>query len=99
MTAPLTMTPLASRCMLADTAGVNTLRQLAVLDVVATAPGVGVRELARALSVPKPTITRAVDLLAEGGLMVRRVDPNDGRCVKLQVTAAGRKALAAAAEG
>jgi DNA-binding MarR family transcriptional regulator len=52
--------------------------------------------LAGRLSLAKPTITAAVDGLVERGLAARAVVAGDRRAVNIQITAAGRSALAEA---
>jgi DNA-binding MarR family transcriptional regulator len=52
--------------------------------------------LAGRLSLSKPTITAAVDGLVERGLVARAVVEGDRRAVNVQITPAGRDALAEA---
>ena len=47
-------------------------------------------ELARALRIEGPTLTRHLDGLEEEGLVVRRRDPHDRRAVIVELTEAGR---------
>jgi MarR family transcriptional regulator, transcriptional regulator for hemolysin len=47
-------------------------------------------ELARALRIEGPTLTRHLDGLEEEGLVVRRRDPHDRRAVSVELTDAGR---------
>jgi MarR family transcriptional regulator for hemolysin len=47
-------------------------------------------ELARALHIEGPTLTRHLDGLEEDGLVVRRRDPSDRRAVSVELTDAGR---------
>ena len=47
-------------------------------------------ELARALHIEGPTLTRHIDGLEEEGLVVRRRDTNDRRAVSVELTNAGR---------
>ena len=47
-------------------------------------------ELARALHIEGPTLTRHLDGLEEEGLVVRRRDPHDRRAVSVELTEAGR---------
>ncbi len=47
-------------------------------------------ELARALRIEGPTLTRHLDGLEEEGLVVRRRDTNDRRAVNVELTEAGR---------
>ena len=52
--------------------------------------------LAERLRLSKPTITAAVDGLVERGLVARAVVEGDRRAVNVQITPAGREALAQA---
>jgi len=47
-------------------------------------------ELARALHIEGPTLTRHIDGLEEEGLVVRRRDTSDRRAVSVELTDAGR---------
>jgi MarR family transcriptional regulator, transcriptional regulator for hemolysin len=47
-------------------------------------------ELARAIHIEGPTLTRHLDGLEEEGLVVRRRDANDRRAVSVELTDAGR---------
>jgi MarR family transcriptional regulator for hemolysin len=47
-------------------------------------------DLARALHIEGPTLTRHLDGLEEDGLVVRRRDPSDRRAVSVELTDAGR---------
>jgi MarR family transcriptional regulator for hemolysin len=47
-------------------------------------------ELARALRIEGPTLTRHLDGLEEEGLVVRKRDPSDRRAVSVELTEAGR---------
>src|SRR5262245_31590247 len=48
------------------------------------------QELAQALHIEGPTLTRHIDGLEEDGLVVRRRDANDRRAVSVELTEAGR---------
>jgi MarR family transcriptional regulator, transcriptional regulator for hemolysin len=48
------------------------------------------QQLAQALHIEGPTLTRHVDGLETDGLVVRRRDPNDRRAVSVELTDAGR---------
>ena len=48
-------------------------------------------ELARMHNVTTPTMTRIVDGLVEKGLVERRQDPEDRRCIFLELTAEGKE--------
>jgi len=47
-------------------------------------------QLARALRIEGPTLTRHLDGLEEAGLLVRTREPNDRRAVRVELTDAGR---------
>ena len=47
-------------------------------------------QLARALRIEGPTLTRHLDGLEEAGLIVRTREPNDRRAVRVELTDAGR---------
>lgn len=65
-------------------------RQMALLlTVYITPPPHTVRGLAEALKVSKPAITRAVDRLADYGLVKRKIDEKDRRSVLIQRTVKG----------
>lgn len=65
-------------------------RQMALLlTVYITPPPHTVRGLAETLKVSKPAVTRAVDRLAEYGLVKRKVDEKDRRSVLIQRTVKG----------
>ena len=67
-----------------------TARQMALLlTVYLTPPPHTVRGLASILNITKPAVTRAVDRLAELGMLRRKVDENDRRSVLLQRTVKG----------
>ena len=70
-----------------------TCRQIAVLLMIAAHPGHSVKQLAAALALTKPVITRANDKLVELGLITRSTLRADRRQVELRVTTAGKLAL------
>ena len=47
-------------------------------------------QLARALRIEGPTLTRHLDVLEEAGLIVRTREPSDRRSVRVELTEAGR---------
>ncbi|EPR09900.1 hypothetical protein M527_07185 [Sphingobium indicum IP26] len=68
-----------------------TLRQLALLSVLADDPGPHhVRHLARTLHVSKPVITRALIRLEQRDLVLRAINPRDRRDRFIALTDAGR---------
>jgi MarR family transcriptional regulator, transcriptional regulator for hemolysin len=48
-------------------------------------------QLARALGIEGPTLTRHLDALEQAGLVVRNREPNDRRTVRVELTDAGRE--------
>lgn len=88
--------PLMNRFHGAITASIKadlSLRQMAVLLILGTEAGQHtVRGLAHRLRVPRPSITRAIDVLEQRHGWARRMhDPSDGRSVLLALTATGRR--------
>jgi DNA-binding MarR family transcriptional regulator len=73
-----------------DQADLNLRQLAATLTVYLTDEPQTVRGLAEQLQVPKSSITRALDRLAELNLVRRKVDPADRRSVIAQRTATGR---------
>jgi MarR family transcriptional regulator, lower aerobic nicotinate degradation pathway regulator len=71
---------------------IQKYRVLAYLDQAPATPS----ELAYRLTVQAPTVTRLVAGLAERGYISREVDGSDRRRNVLQVTSAGRRAIAQA---
>ena len=69
---------------------------LASLATVESCGPLTLGELATREQVAPPTITKAVSGLEEQGLVVRRVDPDDRRVVRVEVTAEGRRLLESA---
>lgn len=69
------------------------LREFAVFTHVCTDAKPRVNELGRYFGIPAPSIVRAVDNLERHGLVERRVDPTDGRCVQLLSTKLGLQTL------
>ncbi|HEY6763113.1 MAG TPA: MarR family transcriptional regulator [Baekduia sp.] len=57
--------------------------------------GLGLRELARLVGIAAPTATRMLDGLETRGFVTRARDPEDGRAVRIALTAEGRDALLA----
>jgi DNA-binding MarR family transcriptional regulator len=56
--------------------------------------GLSVRGLAEAAGVAAPTATRMLDGLQRDGFVTRTPSPDDRRCVVVELTPAGREALA-----
>jgi DNA-binding MarR family transcriptional regulator len=68
--------------------------QLAVLRAVERRPGVGVGGVAEATRTAHNTASTLVGMLTEAGLLERTRDPDNRRCVKLQLTDVARERLA-----
>lgn len=68
-------------------------RHVATLALIVAQPGISVREIAAALDVPKPAVTRALDALADEGLITRTTPASDRRLVSLHPTPRGVELL------
>jgi DNA-binding MarR family transcriptional regulator len=67
-----------------------TARQFALLLAIFLRPGPhAVRELSRVLELPKPAVTRALDVLERHGFVRRKRDRLDGRDVSVHRTVKG----------
>ena len=64
--------------------------QLALLDWIAASPGCGIQEIATGLDLTAPTVSVGVRRLEEAGLLERQPDPQDGRAIRLSLTAQGQ---------
>jgi MarR family transcriptional regulator, transcriptional regulator for hemolysin len=62
-----------------------------VLLSIAQGPPGSQLDLAHAVGIEGPTLTRHLDGLEEAGLVVRRRDPDDRRAVRVELTEAGRR--------
>ena len=74
--------------------------QAMCLRLLSSEPDVTQRDLARALHVSSPTVTRMVGSMEKAGLVRRRPDAEDARLVRVELTEAGRaqeRAMRAAA--
>ena len=70
-----------------------SMREYDVLYTLSKCPGpLRMSELNRHVLLSQPALSRLVDRLAERGLVERRPDPADGRCVLLSLSDAGRVA-------
>jgi MarR family transcriptional regulator, organic hydroperoxide resistance regulator len=61
-----------------------------VLGALRNGDGYPMSEMSAAMSIPPPSLTRIVDKLVDGGLIVRRVDPMDRRRVLIYLSARGK---------
>ena len=99
------MPELADRLRLTVTRTARRLRQqgdpalsptlAAALSTIERSGPLGPSELARLELVQRPTVTRVVTRLCEGGLVVRLPDERDRRAALLEVTPEGRRVLGA----
>jgi DNA-binding MarR family transcriptional regulator len=64
-----------------------------VLAIIRDNPGIRQGVLAEALMVSPPNMSTAIYGLAKSGLVLRTVDPNDGRVFTLWLTEPGRRLL------
>lgn len=64
--------------------------QEAILLLLLAQEGLSQSELAGALGVEAPTMTKAVTRLEKAGLVERRPDPEDGRVSRVYLTESGR---------
>ena len=85
-----------SRHLRQNTPGDLTLSQWSALGTVETLEPVRIGDVAEREGVSAATATRVVAALEDGGLVVRRADPGDGRSWRVSLTAAGRAKLDAA---
>lgn len=69
--------------------------QEAVLKALAEADGQSMSELAAALSVQPPTVTKMIARLGAQGLVTRQVSASDGRLARVFLTETGRDRVAA----
>jgi DNA-binding MarR family transcriptional regulator len=70
-----------------------TLDVFRLMRCLAAGPGRSMGELVAALSLPAPTLTRLVDGLVDGAEAYRLPDPDDGRRVRVHLSARGRARL------
>jgi MarR family transcriptional regulator for hemolysin len=71
-------------------AGGSTPVWLVLLSIVQGKPGSQL-DLARAVGIEGPTLTRHLDGLEEAGLVVRRRDPDDRRAIRVELTDEGQR--------
>lgn len=78
---------LSSGLLDTDIAGIDGWR---VLGSLRSGDGFTMSDIALALTIPPPTLTRIVDKLVDGGFVVRRVDAMDRRRVLIYLSARGK---------
>lgn len=71
-------------------ADVNTLEGWRVLGALRRDDGYTMSEISGAMAISPPTLTRIVDKLVDGGLVLRRVDATDRRRVLIYLSARGK---------
>ncbi|WP_234834757.1 MarR family winged helix-turn-helix transcriptional regulator [Mycolicibacterium stellerae] len=71
-------------------AEVNSIEGWRVLGALRGGEGLTMSDVAAAMSVPPPTLTRIVDKLVDGGFVLRRVDAMDRRRILVYLSARGR---------
>lgn len=71
-----------------------SVSQCYALQAIARREAPGLNELAAAQFLDKSTASRLVDGLEQKGYVRRAADPQDGRALRLEVTARGRQVLA-----
>ena len=67
----------------------TSTQRLALIELVEDGP-MRLNDLARRMGTSAPTASRAVDTLAEAGLVARLTDPSDRRALRIELTAEGR---------
>lgn len=70
-----------------------------VLEVLFETDGLQIGDLAKAVVVRQPVLSRVVDQMEERALVRRRPDSHDSRITRVWLTPTGRKALLAARPG
>ena len=69
---------------------VNTIEGWRVLGILRGGEGFTMSDMSTAISIPPPTLTRIVDRLVDGGLVLRRVDATDRRRILIYLSARGK---------
>ena len=72
--------------------GISPAR-LSALSVIVFGGPLNLRELAAAEQVTAPSMSRIVTALEAAGLVSRAPDPEDGRAIRLEATAEGRRVM------
>ncbi len=75
-----------------------TVAQAAALEALAGHGPMRLSDLGRRLGIAPSTLTRNVERLVDGGLVVRQADGRDARAARVRLTAAGRRAALGVAD-
>lgn len=75
-----------------------TVAQAAALEALFGHGPMRLSDLGRRLGIAPSTLTRNLDRLVEGGLVVRQADGRDARAARVKLTAAGRRAALGVAD-
>jgi DNA-binding MarR family transcriptional regulator len=75
---------------IADDEAMTATQRLALIEVASAGP-LRLRNLASRMDTTSATASRAVDVLEELGLVRRAADPLDGRAIRIEATAKGRR--------
>ena len=70
-----------------------TLEQWRVMRALANTPGLSMGEIATALEIPQPTLTRVVDSLVDSALLYRTQSSEDRRKVSVHLSTLGGQKL------
>jgi DNA-binding MarR family transcriptional regulator len=72
-----------------DGPALTSTQRLALFELLEDGP-MRLNDLAGRMGLSAPTASRAVDALADAGLVERLTDPSDRRALRIELTAAGR---------
>ena len=75
---------------LPDVEPLTATQRLGLIEIASVGP-LRLRNLASRMDTTPATASRAVDVLEEYGLVVRRADPDDGRAILIAPTAKGKR--------
>lgn len=71
-------------------ADVNSIEGWRVLGALRSGDGFTMSDIASAMAIPPPTLTRLVDRLVDAGFVLRRIDATDRRRVLIYLSARGK---------
>src|SRR6478672_4313704 len=75
-----------------DGPAMTATQRLALFELVESGP-LRLNDLAQRMGTSAPTASRAVDVLAELGLVERNPDPTDRRAITIELTEGGRRTV------